>query len=106
MLPDDRKCILLADEILKSEFQYKQKDDIIYGVEDFGDGRTKESANYALLFVQRGIKRKWKQQISFFQQNCCMIDSCVKFVLKVNLKYNLYWQHHHYWRWCLLVSHS
>ena len=34
MLPDDRKCILLADEIsLKSGFQYKQKDDIIYGVD-------------------------------------------------------------------------
>ena len=66
MLPEDQKCILLADEIsLKSGYHYNSKEDTISGVEDYGEERTKVGANSALVFMLRGIKRKWKQPIFF-----------------------------------------
>ncbi len=64
----DRVCSLLIDEIsLKEGLSYDLKDDVIEGVVDFGEvGRKKEIANQGLVFMVRGLAKKWKQPIAYF----------------------------------------
>lgn len=67
MKPIDRHSILLFDEMaIDSLLHYNQKQDLICGLEDMGDGhRTQEIADHANVFMVKGLFRQWKQPICY-----------------------------------------
>lgn len=68
MLPVDRKCILLIDEMsIKSGLTYKRKFQSISGFVDLGNkSQSPIQANSALVFMLAGLRKKWKQPLAFF----------------------------------------
>jgi hypothetical protein len=64
----DRYCCLLFDEMsIRENVRFNQKFDCIDGFEDLGSqGRTCNIANHALLFMVRGLHRKWKQPVAYY----------------------------------------
>ena len=64
----DRYCCLLFDEMsIRENVWFNQKFDCIEGFEDLGSqGRTCSIANHALLFMLRGLHRKWKQPVAYY----------------------------------------
>ncbi|KAF2890394.1 hypothetical protein ILUMI_15779 [Ignelater luminosus] len=67
MKPLDSYCALLFHEVaLEPGLQYNRKLDMFEGFEDYGGSERKASfADHALVFMLRGICRKWKQPIVF-----------------------------------------
>ncbi|KAF2891805.1 hypothetical protein ILUMI_14368, partial [Ignelater luminosus] len=67
MKPLDHYCALLFDEVaLEPGLQYNRKLDMFEGFEDYGGSERKPSfADHALVFMLKGICRKWKQPIVF-----------------------------------------
>lgn len=70
--PSQRYCSLLFDEMkLKAQIQYNEQEDKIVGFEDAGTDefgkplRTLNFADHALVFMIRGIRRKFKQPICY-----------------------------------------
>ena len=63
----NRYCVLLFDEIsLETGLQYNKRSDFIEGFVDFGGSdRRAQFADHALLFMVRGIHKKWKQPVCF-----------------------------------------
>lgn len=59
----EKRCILVFDEMsIKTELEYSAKEDLVYGFTDLGKlGRERSFANYALLFMLRGLNTSWKQ---------------------------------------------
>jgi len=46
---------------------YSQKNDLIFGLEHFGnDLRSCKFSDHALVFLLRGINRKWKQPVAYY----------------------------------------
>jgi hypothetical protein len=68
MSEKDRYCCLLFDEMsIRENVWFNQKFDCIGGFEDLGSqGRTCKIANHALLFMVRGLHRKWKQPVAYY----------------------------------------
>jgi len=68
MSEKDRYCCLLFDEMsIRENVWFNQKFDCIGGFEDLGSqGRTCNIANHALLFMVRGLHRKWKQPVAYY----------------------------------------
>lgn len=66
--PLDKTCILMFDEIsLSPGLTYNKKKDFIEGLVDFGNGNRKAVfADHALVFMLKGVHRKWKQPLCFF----------------------------------------
>jgi len=63
----DRYCCLLVDEMsIRENVRFNQKLDCIEGYEDYGTERTCNVANHALLFMVRGLHRKWKQPVPYY----------------------------------------
>lgn len=64
----DTHCVLLFDGVsLAAGIQYCEVNDKIIGFEDLGnDNRKLKFADKALTFMVRGIKRKFKQSVSFY----------------------------------------
>ena len=63
----DRYCCLLFDEMsIRENVRFNQKLDCIEGFEDYGTERTRRIANHALLFMVRGLHRKWKQPVAYY----------------------------------------
>lgn len=64
----DKYCILIFDEIaLSANLQYNAANDLIESFEDIGDGvRRCKFADHALVFMARGIHKKWKQPLCFY----------------------------------------
>lgn len=74
-LKDSEKvCGLVFDAIhLQETVTYNMSTDRVEGVENLGEyGRTNIAANYALVFMVRGIHSRWNQVIGhfFFLQKC------------------------------------
>lgn len=65
--PHDKYCTLVFDEIsLSSGLYYHAGNDKIIGFEDLGDcNRKPKLADHAIVFMVRGIHRKWKQPVSY-----------------------------------------
>jgi len=60
----DRYCCLLFDEMsIRENVRFNQK---LEGYEDYGTERTCNVANHALLFMVRGLHRKWKQPVAYY----------------------------------------
>ncbi|CAH1382038.1 unnamed protein product [Tenebrio molitor] len=64
---NDRLCSVIFDEMaIKPSLSYNKKQDIIDGLEDFGNGdRSSHIADHANVFMVKGIHRQWKQAVSF-----------------------------------------
>ncbi|XP_050307911.1 uncharacterized protein LOC126744516 [Anthonomus grandis grandis] len=67
MKPIDRNAILIFDEVsIGSLLSYDSKEDEIKGLADFGSGkRCPKIADYASVFMIKGMFRQWKQPICF-----------------------------------------
>ena len=68
-MPDaDRVCCLMFDEMsIRDNLHFNQKFDCIEGFEDHGEhGRTHRHANHALVFMLRGLRKKWKQPVAYY----------------------------------------
>lgn len=64
----NKHCVLMFDEVsLEPGLSYNQKNDRIDGFVDFGgsDRRT-HFADHALVFLIKGIHRKWKMPVCFY----------------------------------------
>ena len=61
-------CTLVFDEIsLREGVNYDVKKDEVEGLEDFGMfGKGQNVANYAMVFMLKGLKFAWKQPIGYF----------------------------------------
>lgn len=56
MSSKDKVCILMWDEVsIQSNIMYDTRKDIICGLEDWGNNRTKNPADHALVFMLRGL---------------------------------------------------
>ena len=63
----DSYCYLLFDEMaLEPGLAYDQRTDAIEGFENCGDGQRRKYADHAMVFMIRGVFRKWKQPIAYF----------------------------------------
>lgn len=89
MAEHDKFCCLLFDEMsLDSTLQYDQYNQQIYGYEDHGHlGRVNKRANYALIFMVRGIRRQWKQTVAYYFTSSSIIRTqnlkvLVPFIIK------------------------
>lgn len=63
----DKNCVLIFDEIsISPGLVYTPSNDKINGFQELGDDkRDPIFANHAIVFMLRGVHRKWKQPISF-----------------------------------------
>ena len=68
MSEKDQYCCLMFDEMsVRENVWFNQKFDCIEGFEDLGSqGRTCNIAKHALLFMVRGLHRKWKQPVAYY----------------------------------------
>lgn len=66
-LSDRQKyCIIVFDEVsLETSLQYNDSTGSITGFEDNGMSRTQNFADHALVFLIRGVVKKFKQPISY-----------------------------------------
>ncbi|CAG9829804.1 unnamed protein product [Diabrotica balteata] len=65
----EKYCSILFDEIsIDPGLQYNKKEGAIYGFEDYGDYEYNRPiiADKALVFMARGIFKKWKQPIAYY----------------------------------------
>ncbi|VEN38885.1 unnamed protein product, partial [Callosobruchus maculatus] len=86
MRPRDTYCTLMFDEIsLDPGLQYNPKDDCIDGIVDFGGNeRTATFADHALVFMLKGVNKKWKQPICFtFCENATPTTHLVRLIKNV-----------------------
>ena len=63
----DGYCCLLFDEMsIRENVPFNEKLDCVEGYEDYGTERTCNIINHALLFMVRGLHRKWKQPVAYY----------------------------------------
>lgn len=63
----DRHCVLMFDEMsLKEHVQYCPREDKVIGLVDNGNSRSGDLANYAVVFMVRGLRTKWKQPVACY----------------------------------------
>ena len=65
----DRICSLMFDEMaIREHIQYDPRSDRILGYEDLGTlvPPSNRVANHALVFMAKGLHRKWKQAVGFY----------------------------------------
>lgn len=64
----DKTCVLLFDEMaLEPGLTYDKKHDIIFGFENYDKETTSaQFSDHVLVFMLRGINKKWKQPIAYY----------------------------------------
>lgn len=67
----ERACSICFDEMsIMTNIEYSRGLDIIEGLKDLGHlGRSPKTANYALVFMARGIYSAWKLPLAYFLSN-------------------------------------
>ena len=83
----DKACVLMWDEVsLKLHLQYCSQKDKVIGVEDWGNNRSSNYADHALVFMLRGIKSGWKIPLTYNfcarQTTHLQLTLCIKEVVK------------------------
>ncbi|KAK9686274.1 Transposase protein [Popillia japonica] len=84
----DRHCIIMFDDIaLQTSLLYNNKCDVIDGFQDNGrNNRYPLFADKAMVFVARGISKKWKQPLAYYFNQGGMksevIATCLKTVIR------------------------
>ena len=74
MRDSEKLCGIVFDAIhLQEHLSYDFVSDSVEGTEYLGEfGSSDRAANYAIVFMVRGLKRKWQQLVGhFFLQRCC-----------------------------------
>lgn len=68
MLPQDRLCTLIFDEMsISPHLHYNGHTDDLVGFENYGDDeKTANFANHVLVFMVKGIKKKFKQPVAYY----------------------------------------
>lgn len=62
----DKHCLLMFDEMsIEPGLMYDRRWDNIVGFEDIDGEKKLKFADHALVFMLRGLRRKWKQPVSF-----------------------------------------
>jgi len=63
----DKKCMLLFDEMaLSPSLKYDKKNDMIFGLNHNGISDDQKFSDHVLVFMLRGIAKKWKQPYAYF----------------------------------------
>lgn len=63
----DKYCSIIFDEMaLEPGLYYNSSEDCIEGFQDNGYDRKPEFADRAMVFMARGIYKKWKQPLAYF----------------------------------------
>lgn len=89
-LKDSEKvCGLVFDAIhLQETVTYNMSTDRVEGVENLGEyGRTNIAANYALVFMVRGIHSRWKQVVGHFFYRSALKTATLKSLLISAIKH-------------------
>ncbi|KAK9710416.1 Transposase protein [Popillia japonica] len=90
----DRYCCLMFDEMaLEASLSYNIKKDYIHGFENCGEIRIKKFADHAMVFMARGLRKKWKQPIAFYFSESGMrsidlvrnIKNCIQALHQIDL---------------------
>ena len=81
MCDGDNVCRLIFDEMsIRENLHFNQKLGCIDGFEDLGSqGRTSNIANHALVFMLRGLHKRWRQPVAY-----CLIHRNTKGEILVN----------------------
>lgn len=81
-----RYCSILFDEIsLSSGIQYTPATDVIDGFVDSGAYKNQSLADHALVFMVRGIRKKFKQPVCYtFCQAAIKQNELVRLLKEVN----------------------
>ncbi|XP_064094805.1 uncharacterized protein LOC135207146 [Macrobrachium nipponense] len=68
MNENDKYCGIIFDAIsLKSDVQFNISKDVVEGFEDLGQyGKRQDPAQYAMVFMAKGLASKWKQVLGYF----------------------------------------
>jgi len=86
MSDKDRMCCLMFDEMsIRGHLHFNQKIDCIEGFEEIGrHGRTSNIANHALVFMLRGLRKRWKQPVAYYlTRRSTKGDMLVDFLMEV-----------------------
>jgi len=86
MSEKDQYCCHLFDEMsIRENVWFNQKFDCIEGFEDLGSqGRMCNIVNHALLFMVRGLHRKWKQPVAYYLScGSTKAEMLVQFLMEV-----------------------
>ncbi len=83
MQPLDRICSLIFDEIsLTPALSYNQKDDLIEGFQNTGSDRKAVFADHCMVFMLRGLHKKWKQPVAYYfvqtSMECAVLMKIIK----------------------------
>lgn len=74
-----RQCSLIFDEMaIEPSLTYSKKDDEVIGFVSTGDGKKLIFADHVMVFMLRGITRKWKQPIAYFFTSGAMNSNDLK----------------------------
>lgn len=81
---DDKKCMLLMDEMsLMDGLKYNQTLDKVIGVVDYGEeDRTEVWAKSVTVFMLRGIRKNWKQAVGYVFTNTAISPNKLKDLLE------------------------
>lgn len=72
---------------LASGLHYEAHKQTISGYKDIGHlGRSSKLANHALIFMVHGIRKNWKQAISYYFTSGTLSASHLKYLIKENLQ--------------------
>lgn len=78
---------------LEPGLKFNEKNDLMLGFENFGDIVTKHYTNHVLVFMLKGISKKWKQPNTYYfcpgTTKTQMMVSCIKEVVTSVLRTGL-----------------
>lgn len=57
---------MFNEMVIEPELSYNKFLDKIEGLEDCGEGLNNKISDHVMLFMIRGIKKKWKHPLAFF----------------------------------------
>lgn len=85
LAPPDRICSLMFDDMaIMEHIQYDPRSDRILGYEDLGGCAqpSKKVANQVLVFMAKGLRRKWKQPVGYYFHRGGMCGSSLAMLLR------------------------
>lgn len=83
---NNKKCILIFDEMsLSAGLKYDKKHDMIFGLQKTEPNTTQQPkfSNHVLVFMLRGIVKKWKQPYAYYFYNSTTKTSDLVSYLKI-----------------------
>lgn len=84
----DRYCTVIFDEVsISAALQFNESDGNVIGFEDLGlNNRSSKFGDKALVFMVRGIRKKYKQPVAFYLTNSSMNSITLSNIIKDVIK--------------------